>query len=124
MQVIICIMLDVWRCLGLQEQIANTGTKNPSVSPLASQPPARSFNRRSRHCRARRSFHSPTAGRFALRASAHWARASLRRPFTREAKLWALLVSLTTAGANSFAPDALSTRFLTSPIGKGGFGGL
>ena len=51
---------------------------NPSVSPSASHP--RSFNRRNRHCRACCSFHSPTAGRFALRASAHWAPTSLRRP--------------------------------------------
>ena len=43
----------------------------------------RSFNLRNRHCRACCSFHSPPAGRFALRASAHWAHASLRCPFRR-----------------------------------------
>ena len=39
-----------------------------------------SFNRRAGHCRALHSFHSPPAGRFALRASAHCAPASLRCP--------------------------------------------
>jgi len=38
----------------------------------------RSFNRRSRHYHACCSFHSPPAGRFALRASVHRTHASLR----------------------------------------------
>ena len=59
------------------------GMGDPAPVPLYPWEPPRSFNRRNRHCRARCSFHSPPAGRFALRASAHWARASLRCPFPR-----------------------------------------
>ena len=57
-------------------------TGDPAPVPLPRTTP-RSFNLRNRHCRARCSFHSPPAGRFALRASAHWAHASLRCPFPR-----------------------------------------
>ena len=59
------------------------GMGDPAPVPLYPWEPPMSFNLRIRHCRARCSFHSPPAGRFALRASAHWAHASLRCPFPR-----------------------------------------
>ena len=68
-------------------------------------PPSRlrrdwSFNRRAGHCRAPHSFHSPPAGRFALRASAHLGTHFPPMPFTQgRLHPCPALVSLPTCGS-------------------------